>query len=272
MPPRTRQPHTSQDVTDISSVDQLLRYATAAQLAPLEEQGYTQEKIAVGAGLATQPRSAGPVLSKALNGSEYLTTSQLHGLDQIIGALTLNRGGAGSLSSLALRLDAGQHVKARGRRRGEARESTLEARIPPSWTRKILTDPPADEIGVLMQASALLSEFMAADKMDSPPPSPHPGPLQQRDRPAGPAAHPHLVAPPTSRNYDAQILLGMLASYAFEQIRDRLESQLRDRRWRFRVWRAITKLVRLSEEASSRRAEGLGPRAHARLWRNSRNA
>src|SRR5271166_6093698 len=117
MPPRTRQPHTSQDVTDISSADQLLRYATAAQLAPLEEQGYTQERIAVGAGLATQRRIAGPMLSKALNGSEYLTTSQLHGLDQIIGALTLNRGGGGSLSSLALRLGAGQHDEAGGRRR-----------------------------------------------------------------------------------------------------------------------------------------------------------
>ena len=55
------------------------------------------------------------------------------------------------------------------------------------------------------------------------------------------------VAPPTSRNYDAQILLGMLASYAFEPMRDRLESQLRYSPMAFRVWRAITKLVRLSE-------------------------
>ncbi len=246
MPPRTRQPHTSQDVTDISSVDQLLRYATAAQLAPIEEQGYTQEKIAVGAGLATQRRSAGPMLSKALNGSEPLTTSQLHGLDQIIGALTLNRGGEGSLSSLALRLGAGQHGGARGRRRGEGRESTLEARIPPSWTETILTDPPAGEIGVLAQASALVSEFMAADKMDEPA--------------AAAAIRNHYskeidllarqlilisYAPPTSRNYDAQILLGMLASHAFEQIRDLLHDTLRDPMG-FRVWPAITKLVMLS--------------------------
>ena len=31
----------------------------------------------------------------------------------------------------------------------------------------MLADPPADEIGVLLQASAVLSEFMAAGKMDS---------------------------------------------------------------------------------------------------------
>ena len=246
MPPRTRQPHTSQDVTDISSVDQLLRYATAAQLAPLEEQGYTQEKIAVGAGLATQPRSAGPVLSKALNGSEYLTTSQLHGLDQIIGALTLNRGGAGSLSSLALRLDAGQHVKARGRRRGEARESTLEARIPPSWTRTILIDPPAGEIGVLTRASALVSEFMAADKMDEP--AAVAAIRNHYSKEIDLLARQLILisfAPPTSRNYDAQVLLGMLASHAFEQIRDLLHDTLRDPMG-FRVWPAITKLVTLS--------------------------
>ena len=54
------------------------------------------------------------------------------------------------------------------------------------------------------------------------------------------------VAPPTSRNYDAQILLGMLASYAFELMRDRLEFELRYSPLGFRVWRAITKLVMLS--------------------------
>ena len=40
----------------------------------------------------------------------------------------------------------------------------------------------------------------------------------------------------------------MLASYAFEPMRDRLESQLRYSPMAFRVWRAITKLVMLSED------------------------
>jgi hypothetical protein len=63
------------------------------------------------------------------------------------------------------------------------------------------------------------------------------------------------VAPPTSRTYDAQILLGMLASYAFELTRDRLEAQLRDSPMSFRVWRAITKLVMLSKDGEQ--TEGL---------------
>ena len=52
-------------------------------------------------------------------------------------------------------------------------------------------------------------------------------------------------APPTSRNYDAQVLLGMLASHAFEQVRDLLHDTLRDPMG-FQVWPAITKLVMLS--------------------------
>jgi hypothetical protein len=43
----------TQAVTDISSADQLLRYAAAGQLLPLEENGYTHERIAVGAGLGS---------------------------------------------------------------------------------------------------------------------------------------------------------------------------------------------------------------------------
>ena len=52
-------------------------------------------------------------------------------------------------------------------------------------------------------------------------------------------------APPTSRNYDAQVLLGMLASHAFEQIQDLLHDTLRDPLG-FQIWPAIAKLVMLS--------------------------
>jgi hypothetical protein len=231
-------PRIRQDVTDISSVDQVLRYATAGQLEPLLAQGFTQERIAVGAGLGTTARSAGPVLATALRKGP--NTSQLHGLDQIIGALARDLDRTGSLSALALRLDA--------ERRGMTKGSTLEAHVPPSWTRKLLTDPPADEIGVLMQASALVSQFMAADKMDMPNTI-----TAIRDRYS---KEMELlvrrlilisVAPPTSRNYDAQILLGMLAVHAFEPMKDCLHYKLRYSPMGFRVWRAITKLVKLSE-------------------------
>ena len=245
MPPRGRRPVTSQDVTDISSVDQLLRYAIAAQLVPLEEQRFTHEKIASGAGLGSTDRSAGPVLAKALNGSEKdserLTFRQLQGLDQIIGALTRNRPGAGGLSSLALRLGP--------ERRGWARGSTLEAHIPPSWTRTVLTDPPASEIGVLTQASALVSEFMAAGKMDEPRAV---AAISDRYSQEIDLLVRRLIlvsyAPPALRSYDAQVLLGMLTAYAFEQVKDRLQVSLREKPMGFRVWPAIAKLVTLSSD------------------------
>ena len=43
------------------------------------------------------------------------------------------------------------------------------------------------------------------------------------------------------------MLLGMLASYAFDLMRDRLEFELRESPLGFRVWRAITKLVMLGK-------------------------
>ena len=233
MPARNaRDDRVRQDVTDISDADQLLRFATAGQLEPLlVKRGITQGRIAQGAGLGKTERSAGPALTTALK--TRLTPKQLHGLDEIIGALAPDLNGTGGLSSLALRLAA--------ERRGNVRGSVLTASVPPSWTGKILTDFPADEVGVLIQASALLSEFMAADKMD------------MADIIRGRYGNEMellvrrliliSVAPPTSRNYDAQMLLGMLTSYAFELMRDRLEFELRYSPLGFRVWRAITKLV-----------------------------
>ena len=76
------------------------------------------------------------------------------------------------------------------------------------------------------------------------------------------------VAPPTSRNYDAQIMLGSLANYAFEPMREHLEMALRFSPMGFRVWRAIAKLVKLNAEKQPLRvAEILGPGADRRLSR-----
>jgi hypothetical protein len=233
----------AQDVTDISSDVQLLRYATAGQLEQLlrRRRGLTQEKIAQGAGFSTNSRSAGAILSHALK--DRLNAKQLKGLDEIIGALAPpDLDGTGGLSSLSLRLSA--------ERREKIKDSSLTAHVPPSWTRKILQDPPADEVGVLIQASALLAAFLATDKMDTGGTSVES--IRDRYSEEMTLLVRRLilisVAPPTSRNYDAQILLGMLASYAFEPLRDRLDSQLRRSPMSFRVWRAVTKLVKLSED------------------------
>lgn len=233
----------SQDVTDISSVDQLLGYATAGQIEQLlnQRRALTQGKIAQGAGFGSNDRNAGAALSAAFR--KGLRTQHLNRLDEIIGALAPDLDGTGGLSSLALRLSGERHDELKG--------SSLTAHVPPSWTRRILQDQAPGETGVPIQASALLSAFMAADKMDT-------GGMsitiirdrykEELDRLVR-----RLIlismAPPTSRNYDSQILLGGLASYAFDQVRDRLEYELRQAPLGFRVWRAITKLVKLNRQS-----------------------
>jgi hypothetical protein len=228
-----------QDVDDVSSSEQLLRYALAGQLALLEERGYKQGEIAVGAGLGRDSRSAGSAISRALQNGPR--PQDLPGLDEIIGTLNPDLDDTGTLSSLALRLSAG--------RPGTIVASPLAARVPPSWTRKILADQPSDEIEVLLQASALLSEFMAAGKMGTA----NTITIRDRYREELKLLIRRLIlisaAPPTSRNHDAQILLGMLGGYALEPVMDPLDSQLRYSPMGFRVWRAITKLVRVAEDS-----------------------
>ena len=238
-----------QDVNDISCVSQLLGYAAAGQVEQLlrQRRALTQGKIAQGAGFGSNDRNAGSALSAALRNG--LNDQHLQRLDEIIGALAPDLDGTGGLSSLSLRLT--------GERGDQLRASTLTAHVPPSWTGKILQVPAPGEFGVLIQASALLSAFLAADKMDTRGMSI----TSIRDR-YGQEMDLLVrrlilisVAPPTSRNYDAQILLGSLASYAFDSMRDRLEYELRSSPLGFRVWRAITKLVKISGQ--DRQADAL---------------
>jgi hypothetical protein len=233
-----------QPIDDIGSADELLRFATAGQLEQVlrERPSISQAQIALGAGLGTTRPNAAATLSGALR--NRLTNGQLQKLDEIIGALAPDLDGTGGLCSLALRLSTeGRHA---------VRSSGLSAHVPSSWTRKILKDPPGGEVGVLIQASALISAFRAVDQMDT------------GGRGAGIVRADHreemdrlinrliliAVGPPTSRNYDAQIMLGVLASYAFDdQMRKQLDYHLRRSPLGFRVWRAITKLVILNADS-----------------------
>jgi hypothetical protein len=229
-----------QDVSDISSAPDLLRFATAGQVERLLQRrmGLTQGAIAQGAGLGDSSRNAGPALSRALRIGP--TVEQLAGLDEIIGALAQDPDGLGGLSSLALRLSA--------QRRDEVTRSSLVARVPLSWTRKLLADPPSDEAGILIQASAMLSKFTAAERMDASDIVTGIGERYERELDLLVRRLILIsVGPPTSRNYDAQVLLGMLASYAFRPMMNRLDFELRHAPSSFHGWRAITKLVRLSE-------------------------
>jgi hypothetical protein len=236
---KIRKDRIRQDVTDISSADQLLRYALAGQLERLRRRGYKQGEVAQGAGFGTNARNAGPALTKALKHGPK--AEQLHRLDEIIGTLDPRLDGTGGLSSLALRLSQ--------ERRDTIDSSLLAARVPARWTTQVLANPPGGEIGVLLQASAVLSEFIAAGKMR---PADVIATIRDRYEVDLELLVRRLtliaVSPPTATNYDAQVLLGMLASYAFEPLRDRLDTQLRHSPMSFRVWRAVTKLVKLSQD------------------------
>jgi hypothetical protein len=233
-----------QDVTDVSRPDQLLRFAAAGQLARLkvEHRFLNNQLIAQGAGFArnNNKTQAGEELSRALR--EGFNDTQLRGLDEIIGALGPDLDDTGGLSSLALRLSTEQ--------RGRFEASGLTAHVPPSWTSELLRERPANEMQVLTQASALLSAFMATDKMSTGGASLDS--VIQRYRTDLELLVRRLVAvsggPPTARNHDARVLLGLLASYTPRTMMRLLEAELKYSPLGYRVWRAITKLVTLSEE------------------------
>lgn len=241
-----------QDVSDISDPDQLVRYAAAGQLAQLRRRrsDLSQAKIAHSAGLGTKREDAGSVLSTALAGK--FTVSQLVKLDEIIGALAPDLEHTGGLCSLDLRLAAEARDAIRG---------SMFAHVPPSWSRAILKETSPSEPEVLIQASALLSAFQAAHKLDRTG-NRNATDVLDRHRPELDLVVRRLIlislAPPAPKNTDAQIMLGTLASYAFEPMKQVLDHQLRTSPLGFRVWRAITKLVKLTpahgEHANALRA------------------
>jgi hypothetical protein len=245
MPPRSER--VSPQVTDISSVNQLLSYATAGQLAQLlrERPDVSLAKLAYAAGLGGSPRFAGAALTAAVRDGP--TDKQLQGLDEVISALAPDLDRAGGLCSLALRMSGEQRDHIHRQRHDQVKSSVI-AHIPASWTGDILRELPDDDHDVLIQASALLSAFRAAERV-------HDGRgsvtrLRDRYREEIVRLVRRLIlfteVPPTARNYDAQILLGSLASYAFTVMKPHLENELRYSPLGFRVWRSITKLVTLT--------------------------
>ena len=230
-----------QDVSDISSADELIRYAVRAQLA-LVSQSASQNTIALAIGIGANRTSAGANLSHALQ-TGALSDTKLQRLDEVVVALAPpNRSNTGGLSSLAVRL------------RGFRDKDSLSDRVPSSWAREVLQKPADSEIGVITQASALLSAFLTADRIDK----------SDRNTRAVRAVHDQYhneirqvvdqlivmgTAPPTVRSTEALIILGTLGSYAFDIIRPILTNAITSPLG-FRVWRAITYLVKLSRPTS----------------------
>jgi hypothetical protein len=229
------------DIGDISSPDELIGYATRAQLA-LVRQEASQNTIALAIGMAGKRGAAGANLAHALRDGS-LSDEKLQKLDETIVALASpNLVHTGGLSSLAIRL------------RGFRDRGSLSDRVPPSWAREILQQPADNEFAVLTQASALLSAFLAAESID------RADPRSRVVKVVHDRYHDEIVrvvdrlivvgsAPPTPRNVEALIMLGTLGSYAFDIMKPLLEDALK-RPLGFRVWRAITKLVMLSRATS----------------------
>jgi hypothetical protein len=215
---------------DIADPAQLVRYATRAQLELLKrETGTTQEDVASLAG-QNSPANFAKVLK---NPSDDL----LRRLDEIIVALAPNLDRLGGLSALAVRL-----------RRLGTRES-LTARIPPTWAKELLLKPADDELDILIRASALLSVSSAIPEMDA----------EELGRRYGAERLREVVdrliligaSPPTPRNVDALILLGSIAGNAFDLVKDSLDTELQELPLGFRVWRAVTTVVRLNQDDAS---------------------
>jgi hypothetical protein len=230
------------DIKDIGSADELINYAVRAQLHLLSEtashhKGPSQNKIAQSIGM-----DGGNFAHTLLDGS--FQDAKLQKLDEVIVALAQPEAEhSGGLGSLAICL------------RGLKDRESLADRVPASWAQEILQDPANDEVGVLTQASALLSAFLAAEHFDKVDRSSRT--VQAvRDRYYKQIVHvvDQLIilgyAPPTPRSVEALIMLGTLGGYATEIVKNKLEYAL-TRPLGFRVWRVITALVMLSRRTSN---------------------
>jgi hypothetical protein len=234
------------DVDDISSSKQLISYAARAQLALVRHQA-SQNTVAWAIGMGRTRAIAGSNLAHALT-TGTLSDESLQKLDEVVTALApRNVGHIGSLSSLAVLL------------RGLSDRESLAGRVPPIWTPEIWQRSADTESEVLIQASALICRFLAAEAVDK----------ADRTSRAVNAVHERYYdeilrvvqqliligeAPPTPQNVEALIMLGTLGSYAFDIVRRSLEQALA-LPLGFRVWRAIAKLVALIKPTSPYRRE-----------------
>ena len=117
--------------------------------------------------------------------------------------------------------------------------------------RDILNAPSEDELHVLIQASQLLTRFIAVDGAKKSINS-----VRERYRTQIEQVADRLIliagSPPTPRNIEAQILLGSLAQYAFDIVFAQLIDSLRSSPLGFRAWRSMTKLLMISRDEENR--------------------
>ncbi|GLI03592.1 hypothetical protein Pa4123_88700 [Phytohabitans aurantiacus] len=214
-------------IADIGGHESLVRYAAAAQLARLNEADISQATVAK----VLTINAAN--LSHCLAGRQKFTIQTLHEIDKAGVALAPALDHTTGLAQFGVRM-----------RQLLDRES-LTASVPPNYFVGT-TARSEDELHVMTQAAGILDRFLTVEKAGRPI-------AALRDKHAGQIKDvvERLIliagAPPTPRNVEAQILLGSLAKYAFEITFGRLEDSLRHTALGFRVWRALTKILLLSQ-------------------------
>lgn len=229
------------EITDITSVKELIGYAVRAQLALLEPTA-SGNAVALAIGMGNTPNGAGANLVNALKAGT-ISDAKLQRLDEVAVVLEppslMHTGG---LSTLAITL------------RGYRDRESLSDRVPASWAGEILQGPAESEVGLLTQGSALLAAFLAAERLEQATRAPR-ALSKVHDRYYNEIKHvvEQLIilgyAPPTSRSVEALIMLGTLGNYAFDIMAPILKVSL-NHPLGFRIWRVITKIVQLSKPKS----------------------
>ncbi|GAB3275629.1 hypothetical protein GCM10027589_00930 [Actinocorallia lasiicapitis] len=239
MPPHaSKRQRPVQRIVDVADSAQLVRFATATQLARLEREGTSQNTIARAAGIGESS------LSKVLAG-DTLTDNMLEKLDFAIGAHAIRRleriGGLGKLNA---------------RMQGLRNRTRLSTKISIDNLLTELERDPRDDPEVLRQASAMVDLFLARES--GAPPNTDPvhthSDLRANFQEKIKLLVDHLIligmAPPTPDNVEALILLGSLLKFSLGLTRPDIDRALRNDPLGFRIWRAVTKAVLLSTDAA----------------------
>ncbi|MFI7487751.1 hypothetical protein ACIBXA_05135 [Micromonospora echinaurantiaca] len=228
---------------DITQPSQLLHYAAAAQLEQVRAAtAITNDQV------AQYMKVDKGTFSRMLR--DLSDPERLRQLDDIILTVVPELDRTGGLSSLAVRLrrmDIGIAASA----------------MPAHRRRRMLKRPPVDELDVLAKASTLLFKIRRV-----------PGLAKQvceRNAAELDDVVQRLIligaAPPTPDNVDALILLGSLAGvtdFAFQVIEHSLERALANHPLGFRMWRAVTTIVRLND-ANPYSVQSIKPWVQAQL-------
>ncbi len=220
------------EIRDISNEDDLIRFAVQAQLWRIDR---TPEQVTDRRSLIKRA-----TLTACLNGTDSFAQETLQQLDDIIVACAGMMSHVGGLAAFGARMR--EHTDHIG----------VSVGIPPGWVRdNMMNTESNDELHVLVQASTLLSTFIAANRVGL-----ASGVIRDQNQQAIARVADRLIllagGPPTPRHYEAHALLGGLAKYAFSIVLNRLIASIRSQPLGFRSWRPLTRLMMMARDGTDR--------------------